>query len=92
MQEAFKKGRKPREWMVRGNVSGLNISNKGRLLRGKEVRGKKERDREVLGVSTAAERRGFRSNHCQCYYVFTSRMTTQLISWKSGTPAGQRYG
>lgn len=91
MQEAFKKGRKPREWMVRGHVSGLNISNKGRPLRGKEVREKKGCDREVLGVSTAAERRGFRSNHCQCYYVFTSRMT-QLISWKSGTLAGQRYG
>lgn len=77
--------------MVRGNVSVLNISNKGCPLSVKKLREKKEHDREVLGVSIAAERRDFRSNHCQCYYAFISRMT-QLILWKSGTPAGQKYG
>ena len=71
MQEAFKKGRKPRERMVRGNVSVFNISNKGCLVSVKEVKEKKEHDREVLGVSIAAERRDSRSNHCQCHYAVT---------------------
>ena len=44
MPETFKKERKSREWMVRGYVSVLNISNKGCPLSVKEG----ERGRDVM--------------------------------------------
>lgn len=60
MPEAFKKGRKPRQWMMTGYMSVLNISNKGCPLSVKEGEERKGCDGEVLGVSIVAERRGFR--------------------------------
>lgn len=76
-------------WMVREEMSVLNISNKGCPLSVQEGEERKQHDGEVQRVSTVAERRDFRSNHCQCYYFFTSGMI-QLLTIMDVLNSGRR--